>query len=152
MLKRRMTIWGISLFVFLFDQLTKQLIQKEMLLGESQRVLGELIRLTYIRNPNAVFGISLGKGWVFLIFSFLAIAAIIYFYLKLKRQTSFIFLVGLSLIFGGAIGNFCDRLFFGEVVDFIDVGIGHHRWPIFNVADSAVTIGIILIFWENFRK
>lgn len=114
-------------------------------------VIGEFFRITYVLNPGIAFGINVGPYMnVITILSLFAVGLIVY-YLYLERHSSIILRVGLALILGGALGNMIDRSFmffspenFGGVVDFIDVGISHFRWYVFNVADSAVTVGIIL--------
>lgn len=104
--------------------------------------------LVNLRNEGAAFGMfrSFGNN-IFIIISLVAIGVIFFMLLKSKEDP-----LGLSLILGGAIGNLIDRLFRGSVVDFIDVFVGRHHWPAFNVADSALTLGIGLIFIKFFLK
>lgn len=133
------------------DQLTKIMVKRTMMLGESIPVLGNVVRLTYIRNPGIAFGIRVSNNTVFTIFSVLAsIGVLVFLYRHWKEGR--ILQTGLCLILGGAVGNLIDRIFFGEVVDFIDVGFQHIRWPVFNIADSAVVIGMIILFFTVFRK
>lgn len=130
--------------VFL-DQLTKIVVQESMALHTSIPVIGDFIRLTFIKNPGAAFGIMLGSKWVFLALSILACGVMVYYFIQLPvKETWGRF--ALTLIFGGAIGNLIDRILYGEVTDFIDVGMSTYRWPIFNLADMAVSIGVILLF------
>jgi signal peptidase II len=128
------------------DQGTKWAVDNWMVLHSSIPVLGDLVRLTYIRNPNVIFGIdigSLGRN-IHMLLSAVVIVVVIAGFGRLsagRRLTE----TALALVLGGAIGNLCDRIFrSGEVVDFIDVGIGGTRWPVFNVADAAITVGVIL--------
>ena len=118
-----------------------------LMLGSSRPVLGDWVRLTYIENPGMAFGIDIGGKWFFSIFSIIASVAIA-LYLYKARNESIAFRAALALILGGAIGNWIDRLRFGWVVDFIDFRI----WPVFNVADSAITIGVCLYFMMMMRK
>ena len=114
--------------------------------------------MTYIENPGIAFGISVGPYLnVLTFFSYGAILFIIY-YLYSERNSNFIIRFSLAIILGGALGNIIDRSlvvfypdqFYG-VVDFIDIGIGKYRWYIFNVADSMVTVGIILYFIQSIQ-
>lgn len=129
----------------LLDQITKIAVQQWMTLYQSYPVLGDVVQLTYIRNPGAAFGIDIGGRWLYLALSIIACAVMIYYLLRLpasERRGRY----AMMTVLGGALGNLIDRALYGEVTDFIDIGAGAYRWPVFNVADSAVTIGIILLF------
>lgn len=115
-----------------------------MFLGQSEEVIGDFIRYTYIENPGMAFGIQIGNKTFFTIFSIIA-SIVVFVYLIRTRGDKIYVKIALSLILGGAIGNLTDRILYGAVVDFIDVGIGQLRWPVFNVADSAVSIGMIIL-------
>jgi signal peptidase II len=136
----------------LLDQLTKALVAARMALGSSLPVLGDAVRLTYIRNPHGAFSLQVGSNAAFLVFSLFAILLIFLFYFQLKGRSNWN-RFALGLILGGAVGNFIDRLFWGEVRDFIDVNIpdihigSYHldRWPVFNLADAGVTVGVIML-------
>jgi len=137
---------GIAVLVIVIDQLTKQWIMTNFALHEQQNVIPGIFDLVYVTNTGAAFGFMAGnKSWLrHLFFVGVAIAAlifIIYAYGHLKRQNK-IFTHALGLIGGGAIGNLIDRLRFGSVVDFLDFYLGKHHWPAFNVADSAITVGV----------
>ena len=106
-------------------------------------VLGDLVRLTYARNSGVAFGIGAGLPFPYYLFSLAAVAAILTLFLRRRVQGSGRRLA-LALILGGAIGNLLDRVASGEVVDFIEIGWGRWRWPVFNVADAAVSIGVVL--------
>lgn len=135
-------------FTILFlDQGTKYLVQKMMGLYTSIPVIGNVLKLTYIRNPGAAFGISMGNRYLFVGLSVLACAVMAYYFWRLPREEAW-GRFSLTLIFGGAIGNLIDRLLYGEVTDFIEVGVAGYYWPVFNVADMAVTIGVILLFFR----
>ncbi len=116
-----------------------------MTLHQSYPLLGEVVQLTYIRNPGAAFGITFGGRWVYLVLSVIACAVMVYYLFKLPAGERWGRYAMLGIL-GGALGNLIDRALFGEVTDFIDIGVGAYRWPIFNVADTAITIGIILLF------
>jgi len=137
---------AIAALVVIIDQLTKQWIMANFALHEQQNVIPGIFDLVYVTNTGAAFGFMAGsKSWLrHLFFVGVAITAlifIIYAYSHLKRQNK-IFTYALGLIGGGAIGNLIDRLRFGSVVDFLDFYLGNHHWPAFNVADSAITVGV----------
>jgi signal peptidase II len=141
-----------SLLWALLDQATKALVAARMALGSSLPVLGDAIRLTYIRNSQGAFSLHVGSNAAFVFFSLVAILLILLYYFQIKGRATWNRLA-LGLILGGAVGNLIDRLFLGEVRDFIDVDIPDihigsfqlDRWPVFNVADSGVTIGVIML-------
>jgi len=140
--------------IFLFisiisvDQLTKYFIRKTFILGESKEILGSFFRFTFVFNPYAAFGLSLGPKWIYYLFVFLAIALIVYYFIKnYSKANEFEILAG-SMIIAGAISNMIDRLAMGKVTDFIDFGIGIHRYPYFNIADSSVVIGAIILLYS----
>ncbi len=131
--------------ILILDQITKIAVQQWMTLHLSYPLLGDVVQLTYIRNPGAAFGITFGGRWLYLVLSIIACIVMIYYLVKLpppERWGRY----AMMIILGGAFGNLIDRALYGEVTDFIDIGVGAYRWPVFNVADSAVTIGIILLF------
>jgi len=147
-----MGVLSISALIVGLDQLTKLRVKDRFFLGESMEVLGDLLRFTYIENPGMAFGIRIGGKYFFTIFATLA-TAVILFYLYRIRHERFLSRFSLALIFGGAIGNLIDRYAYGQVIDFIDVGLGQTRWPVFNVADSAVTVGMLmLVFFVLFER
>ncbi len=144
---------SLSFFILILDRVTKEWVVKNFYRFETKRIFGDFLRFTYTRNPHGVFGIPLGGKYLSLILTLCAFVFVIYlFVISKERFLAF----ALSLIIGGAMGNLWDRLTAGSVVDFIDVGIGRWRWPTFNVADSFVTVGIILAlaywFFEEKRK
>jgi len=143
---QRQKYWLVPLIVLsvvIFDQLTKYAVAHNLEMGVPVSVLGSWVRFTYVENPNAAFGIPLcSRGGVLIP---LVILVTFFVVILLLRSRSLFELVGLSLILGGAIGNLLDRIRTGRVVDFIDIGIGPHRWPYFNIADSAVTVGVIML-------
>lgn len=138
----------------ILDQVTKFYIQQAIRLNESVIVIHDFFSLTYIRNPGAAFGFfadqSAGfRSIFFFIISVIALSLLLFFFAQTpKEDTSN--LLAISLLFGGAIGNLIDRLRLGEVVDFLDFYIGRFHWPAFNVADSAITVGISLLMFYLF--
>lgn len=142
-----MKVLGYSALVILFDQMTKILVMRTFALGESVRVFGDLVRFTYIQNPGMAFGIQVGSKGFFTLFAALASLAI-FVYLVRMRHDKLLSRLSLALILGGAIGNLIDRLIRGQVIDFIDIGVGQTRWPVFNIADMAVSIGMVLLIGQ----
>ena len=128
-------------FVFAADRFSKWLVAHEMYLHQDVPLVGDWVRLTYIHNAGAAFGLFQGSRIPLVVISILASAGVTW--LALKRAHGYLQVLALGLILGGALGNLVDRLATGLVIDFINVGLGDHRWPVFNVADSAVTIGVL---------
>lgn len=169
-----MRVLYVTGLVVLSDQIAKLLVKgfeipfldvyvAGMTLGASVPLLGDFLRLTFIENPGMAFGIDLGGKLFLTIFSIIASIGI-FIYLYRIRQEAFVVRLALALILGGAVGNLIDRvfygvifgeapLFYGKVVDFIDVdffnleflGIHASRFPVFNVADASVTCGVVLL-------
>lgn len=140
----------ISAIVLVLDQATKLHIDAHFDLYESVPVIPGLFSLTYIRNQGAAFGIlaeSSIRVPFLLTVSCVALLAILWF-LKTRDNSQRLGNLGLALIFSGALGNLIDRIRLGEVIDFIDVYWRHHHWPAFNVADSAITVGVALLIFE----
>ncbi|RIO54292.1 signal peptidase II [Staphylococcus pasteuri] len=139
---------GISLFVVIFilviDQITKWIIASSMKIGDSYEVIPNFLNITSHRNNGAVWGILSGKMFFFYIITVIILIILVLFFIKEAKYNLFMQLA-VSLLFAGALGNFIDRLFNGEVVDFIDTNIFGYDFPIFNIADSSLTIGVILI-------
>jgi len=153
--KYRLTVIIGSIVLFL-DQVTKALVHGQMTLYQSIEIVPNFFHLTYLRNTGAAFGFLAGSRSPLRITFFILISAIaigcIFYLLKNLRPGQNTFAVSLSLILGGAIGNLIDRLRMGEVIDFLDFHWYAHHWPAFNVADSAITIGVLLLFWQMIRK
>lgn len=144
-------ILGAAVIIAL-DQITKSAITARFVLHESTPVINGFFNLVYVMNPGAAFGFLAGASETFRFFFFSGItvlaAFLIIYYLVKSNPRNQLLVCSLTLIFGGAIGNLIDRLRFGAVVDFLDVYIGTAHWPAFNVADSAITTGALLIIWE----
>ncbi len=169
--------------IVIADQITKLLVKgftipflsfyhPGMQLGQSIPILGDLLRLTFIENPGMAFGIDIGGRLFLTIFSLIASAGILIYLYRIRMET-FAVRVPLAMILGGAIGNLIDRifygvifgegaLFYGKVVDFVDVDffnidfLGFHisRWPVFNIADASVSMGVLvlLVFHRKFTS
>lgn len=138
-------------FIVIADQISKHLIRDSMALGDSIPVLGDVLRFTYVENPGIAFGIRVANGWIFTVLSIIASIGITYYLITQWKESQWI-KSSLALILGGAIGNLIDRIAFSKVVDFVDVGIGNTRWPVFNVADSAVVVGMCILFITLYQQ
>lgn len=139
----------ISLLVIVVDYITKKLIVKNLELGEQISVIGNFFLITSHRNRGAAFGILQDQRLFFIIITVVILAGIVWYFNSVKQQARAILLIGLTLVFGGAIGNFVDRVRFGEVVDFFQFNFGSYTFPIFNVADSAIVVGVIFIILDT---
>lgn len=134
----------LAILVVVIDQVTKSIVAIKMAYGQSIPIIGDYLRITFVTNPNALFGISLGERFPYPLLT--SAVAIVIAILIITEKSPFLS-SAYGVILGGAIGNLIDRLRLGEVIDFIDTGVKNYRWPIFNLADTAVTIGIILMLW-----
>jgi len=134
----------IALVIIGIDQLTKWIIVRTMELGERIPVIENFFYITSHRNSGAAWGILQGQMVFFYIITIIVVIDIIFYMQKYAKDDSLL-AVSLSLLLGGAIGNFIDRLLHQEVVDFLDFYIFGYNFPIFNVADSSLTIGVILV-------
>ncbi|ADF41077.1 MULTISPECIES: signal peptidase II [Priestia] len=135
----------IALAVILIDQVTKWMIVKEMYYGQSITVIENFLYITSHRNRGAAWGILQGQMWFFYLITVVVVVGLIIYIQKLKKQDKW-FGIALALMLGGAIGNFIDRVVRKEVVDFVNTYIFTYDFPIFNVADSALVVGVIIMF------
>ncbi len=155
---------GVLFIIFLIlvlDQCTKYLARIFLRPGYSISILGDFFRLSYVENPGIAFGIRIDNKVLFTLLSLMAILVIFYYLFKMKDH--FILRFAFAIILGGAFGNLIDRFIYGRVVDFFDFdffnitipsfkflffhfpGYSLHRWPVFNVADMAVSVGMIIV-------
>lgn len=154
----------LAAILVVLDQVTKVLVKTSMMLGESHPMIGSLVNLTFVENPGMAFGISWGDGKLILTLLTIVIAGVLVWYLRQIASGHWAPRLAVTLILAGAVGNLIDRafygvifgdapLFYGRVVDFIQVDIPditwlgdvHTHFPVFNVADSCVTVGVILL-------
>ncbi len=157
----KLTLLIIGFMVFL-DQVSKYIIKTQMDLIESKPVLGSFFQITYVENDGAAFGVQLGSPKIFLALSVIAAILVLYYLIRM-RDKNWLPQLALAFIAAGAIGNLTDRFINGKVVDFFDIeffdiyipsfnflgitlsGYSMTRWPVFNVADIAITCGMIII-------
>jgi signal peptidase II len=144
-----MTFYLIALSVILLDQATKHIIVRSLRLGQDIPVVPGFFDIVYVLNPGAAFGflatLSEGVRNPFFVFISLAAVILIVFYHTRYLRSHQLATIALGLILGGAIGNLVDRLRYGVVVDFLDVHLYEYHWPAFNVADSAISVGVSLM-------
>ena len=130
-----------AIFVLILDQITKQFFWG---LGKGFPIIDDLLRITLVKNSGAAFGMFQGGRFFLVISSVIASVFILFLSGRMPRE-DLAKRIFLGMILGGALGNLVDRIYPGQVIDFIDMGIGSHRWPVYNFADAAVTVGGILL-------
>ncbi|MDM5213457.1 signal peptidase II [Peribacillus sp. NJ4] len=141
----------IALLVIALDQLTKWMIVKKMEYGESIEIIENLLYITSHRNRGAAWGILQGQMWFFYIITIAVIIGLVYYIQKMAKDSRLLG-VALALMLGGAIGNFIDRVARQEVVDFVHTYIFSYSFPVFNVADAALSIGVSLLVIHMFLE
>ena len=154
--KKHYLLMSIIIGIVILDQITKWVVLIKMPLYESIPIIDNFFSLTHIHNTGGAFGLmanqsQLIRAILFLGLSTLSLGIIGYYYYKTPLQYTWL-RVGLALIFAGAIGNLIDRFRIGEVVDFLDFYIGNYHWPAFNVADSSVSIGVVILLYHMIFK
>ena len=138
-------VLAIVAVTIIVDQLTKFLVVKYMTLGQSISVIDNFLYITSHRNEGAAWGILQGKMIFFYVLTLVVIGLVILWIRKLDIKKEKLLVIALSLILGGALGNFIDRVMYQHVVDFINTYIFGYDFPIFNIADSALCIGVFLM-------
>lgn len=138
-----------AVLVVVLDQLTKALVLGHMTLHESIPVIDGFFSLTYVRNTGAAFGIFAGRSAAVRVpallgVAVLALGVLLWFVRTIPADRSVV-IAACGGVLGGAIGNMIDRAAYGEVIDFLDVYVGSYHWPAFNVADMAITVGVIVL-------
>lgn len=145
-----MGVLFITALIITADQISKSLVKSTMTLYDVVPVIPGFFQLNYITNKGMAFGINLPVGISFFSGISLIIICFLVWILWCERKNNLLMRISLALILGGAIGNLIDRILFGEVIDFFDFMVGDFHWYIFNIADSAVTVGIILMLFYSF--
>jgi len=152
----RAAYFVVSLAVLVVDQWTKGLITRAFEVHQSRSVIGGLFDLTYVRNSGAAFGLfaSVDSSIKAIVLNSVAVLVflVVSAYALRSSHRSVRLQLGFALILGGAVGNLLDRVRFGYVVDFLDFSVSGHHWPAFNVADSAICIGVALLFLDMLRN
>jgi signal peptidase II len=145
----RRYLFLITALVLALDRVTKWLVIEKIPLYHEINVIPGLFRLTHLENTGAAFSLFADipgpwPGRVLLLFSLAAVGVLVYFLWKIGNEVNFLTLC-LSLFLGGTLGNLLDRMFRGRVTDFLDVYVGSHHWPPFNVADSAIVVAALML-------
>ena len=146
-------LYSISLSIFLLDILTKNYIQNKIMYGDQVEITS-FLSFVHFQNPGAAFSfLSDQGGWQRYFLIVISLLAVIYIpWLINQYKKNMLIVIGLLLILGGAIGNLYDRISYGYVIDFIYFHIAEFYWPAFNVADSAISIGVLLFLYGSFRS
>ena len=146
-------LYLISLSIFLLDILTKNYIQNKIMYGDQVEITS-FLSFVHFQNPGAAFSfLSDQGGWQRYFLVVISLLAVIYIpWLINQYKKNMLTVIGLLLILGGAIGNLYDRISYGYVIDFIYFHIAEFYWPAFNVADSAISIGVLLFLYGSFRS
>lgn len=151
---------AVAALVLLADQVTKYLVRVNLSHGQSVKLapwLSPIFQVTFVTNSGAAFGLFPSWGQFFVVIAVIVIAALVWYYLRLS-DGHWLVQLALGLQLGGATGNLVDRLRSGgSVVDFIDLNFWPlHRWPVFNLADSSIVVGVtlltLLMFWEEWQE
>ena len=145
-----MSIFGLIVIIVALDQWSKWAIKTSFQLYESKPVIQDVFHFTYVTNDGMAFGLSFPGGKHILLVMTILLTGFIVGFLWKEKDGHPLVKYGLALILSGAIGNLTDRLFYGKVVDFLDIMVGNFHWYIFNVADSAVTVGMVLFIIHSF--
>ena len=157
-----MPFYLVALGVIFLDRVTKAAVVQSFQLGQGVPVFPGFFDIVFVLNPGAAFGFlaSLSdqiRNPFFIFISLLAVILIVFYHTRYLRSHRLVS-IALGLVLGGALGNLIDRLYYGMVVDFLDVHIGPYHWPAFNVADSAISVGVglmildMLLDWQRERR
>jgi signal peptidase II len=157
-MRLRLAAFGIAAVVFVFDQITKIAIRGSMPELDVRPVIPGFFDIVHAENPGAAFSFFAHSPaqWRNLVLVLIAAAALVFISVLLWRAggriaQSPVLRAGMALIMGGALGNVYDRIVHGTVTDFLDVYVRNYHWPAFNVADSAITVGAVLVLWDTLR-
>jgi len=141
---RVVLVAGVAVVVFLIDRVTKAWVSDNIPLGTARPVVGDYVRIVHAQNTGAAFGLLPERTTLLSVLSVIAVLAIVYYYRQIASNSALVSAT-LGMQLGGAFGNLLDRIAQGYVVDFVDVGVGDIRFWAFNVADSSIVVGIILV-------
>jgi signal peptidase II len=151
---RILIVAGVAALVFVIDRATKAWVSENIPLGTARPVVGDYVRIVHAQNTGAAFGLLPERTTLLSVLSVVAVLAIVYYYRQIASNSSLVSAT-LGMQLGGAFGNLLDRVTQGYVVDFVDVGVGDVRFWAFNVADSSIVVGIILVtlaLWYEERR
>lgn len=137
-------LFGLALFITLLDQVTKGYFIQFYQYGESRELIPGFFNFTLVYNTGGAFGLFAQSTKIFIALSVVTVVFLLFFYRKYSSKNQWI-VWPLGLVLGGAIGNLIDRIRLGHVIDFLDFYIGQWHWPAFNVADSAICVGLVIL-------
>ncbi|TVY00601.1 signal peptidase II [Cohnella terricola] len=153
MQRRIWPIWAyyaIAIVVLLIDYASKKVISRNVELNtESISVLGNFFLITHTRNRGAAFSMLQDQRWFFLVVTIAVVTGILWYLHRSFRTSRLLLLLALAVILGGAVGNFLDRALYGEVVDFLQFNFGSYTFPIFNLADTAICVGVGMVILDT---
>lgn len=136
-----------ALLITAADQFFKYLVNKNLPPGQSMPLIGNIIKLTYVKNTGAAFSLFVGFSPYLAIVGMAVILAAIYFHFRIPAK-NYLAQIALAFILGGSLGNLIDRLFRAYVIDYLDITI----WPVFNLADVMINLGVVLLIYNLFKK
>jgi len=142
-----MLFYLIAFLVTIGDQIIKILVHKHMYLGQSIPLINDVVKLTYVRNTGAAFSLFIGFSPYLAVVGIVVIAAVIYFHYQIPKD-SYVLQLSLAFVLGGSLGNLVDRILYSFVIDYLDITI----WPVFNLADLMINIGVIMLIYKLFEK
>ena len=141
----------LSIIFLIIDQITKILVVNSLVPGENIEIIKNIFNIIYTNNTGAAFSILLGKR-IFLIVVAVLIIGVLLYYIKRNKIEKKIDIIALSFVIGGSLGNLIDRIVRGYVTDFISIKLGNYNFPIFNVADILIVIGVFLLLLSSRRR
>ena len=142
-----MLFYSLALLIAGLDQLLKLLVVKNLALGQSLPLIGRAVKLTYVRNTGAAFSLFVGFSPYLAVIGLIAAAVVIYWHTRASSK-NILLQIGLAAVLGGCGGNLLDRVFRSYVIDYLDFKL----WPVFNLADLAINLGVVLLAWSLFRQ
>ncbi|WNQ09629.1 signal peptidase II [Paenibacillus aurantius] len=143
--------YWIALVVLVLDQITKKIVSGSMEVGDQLSVIGEFFKIHLYKNNGAAFSMLPNQRLFFIVITTAVVTGLLWYIQRSRSSGKALLLSALGLILGGAIGNLLDRALYGEVVDFFQLTFGSYIFPIFNVADIGITIGVALILLDTMR-
>lgn len=144
-------VYIFALISLIIDQIVKILVSNYLILGQTIKIINNFFYLTYVQNKGAAFSILIGYRYILIIITFIFLY---YLYKCIKKQKSFnkLEIISYGLLLGGIIGNLIDRIIYGYVIDYFDFMIFNYNFPIFNLADSFIVIGCIILVINSYLK
>jgi lipoprotein signal peptidase len=145
---KHLRYYAVAAVVFLLDQLTKQIIDANVALHDQISVIGRFFLITHVLNDGAAFSMLPGAQTLFIAITVLVVIGIVWYIERNKRTGRSLLLTAFAMVLGGALGNFIDRVLYGHVIDFLQFNFGSYTFPIFNVADIGIVVGVGLILLD----